>query len=108
MWPEDLEEDGDYLEALIEVYRRRGFESCESDSCLEDGYVKIAIYGHNEADGTIWEHVAVQQDSGLWKSKMGIDHEDIEHPRPESVADGFFGQVLCFMRRARAGTQDSI
>jgi len=97
VWPDDLPLD-DCAETLIKVYEREGFELCANGS-LEGGYQKIALYGWNG----IWEHVAVQQQTDRWKSKMGIDHEDIEHPRPESVADGSFGPVLCFMKRVIEG-----
>ena len=81
------------IESLIEVFEGLGYEQCD-DSRSETAYQKVALY---EAQGEM-KHVAVQMPNGRWRSKMG-QGPVIEHRSPESLADGIYGGVNCFMRR---------
>jgi hypothetical protein len=74
-WPDDLyvAEGEPDLDAYVELFRRWGFEECESGD-LEAGHLKIAIY----ATGEYFQHVAKQLPSGAWSSKNGRLH-DLRH-----------------------------
>ena len=68
-----------------------------SDSSLEAGYEKIAIY---VKDG-IPTHAARQLGDGRWTSKLG-KYEDIEHDSLDALnGDGYgeYGRVALFMSR---------
>ena len=82
------------IDSLKQVFAGLGYEECE-DSRLEDGYLKIALYGEEEGEA---KHAAVQMPDGAWRSKLGYGPV-IEHRSPESLADGIYGGVHCFMRR---------
>lgn len=91
-WP-DYATRTDRMESLIEVFTGLGFQRCRGNS-LEGGYVKVALY---EEQG-VWKHAALQTPTGLWRSKMG-EGPLIEHRRPESLADGMYGNPTIHMRR---------
>lgn len=94
MWPEGAPRE--YAKgALIAAYSALGFEIC-AGSQVEPGFDKVALY----ADGEEWTHAARQLEDGKWTSKLGRN-EDIEHNTPEAVSDTQYGQVICFMKRAR-------
>ena len=81
------------IESLKEVFVGLGFEQCV-DSTLEDGYEKVALY---EEQG-MWKHAALQTPTGRWHSKMG-QGPVIEHPSPESISGGIYGNPTMYMRR---------
>lgn len=93
VWPEELDENDESMDALVRMYRLKGFVLCE-DGQFESGYEKIALYG--EPDD--YQHAAKQLPDGRWASKLGKG-EDIIHPRPETVAGGLYGSVLKYMKR---------
>ena len=79
---------------LVEICTFYGFEKCESPA-LEEGYVKIALYGRND----FWKHAARQSPSGKWLSKLGVTGADIEHESPTCVECDAYGTVYCYMRK---------
>ena len=81
------------IESLKEVFVGLGFEQCV-DSTLEDGYEKVALYEEQER----WTHAALQTATGRWRSKMG-QGPVIEHPGPESISGGIYGNPAMYMRR---------
>ncbi len=85
----------DRIDSLIAVFAglEPAYEQCES-SQVEDGYQKVALY---EVQGQA-KHAALQMPNGRWRSKMGRGPV-IEHRSPESLSDGIYGDVHCFMRR---------
>ncbi len=93
-WPDANRTDD--VEGLVTILSRLGYETCESVA-LEDGYDKIAIF---EISGA-WTHAARQLPNGRWTSKLGVN-EDIEHPKPDSLAGSFYGTVHCIMRKKRS------
>lgn len=94
-WPKvALHEGGnDDIAALKRCFAAIGYEECEGGE-WEAGHRKVALYGFTVDD---WQHAAVQQNSGEWKSKLG-DGYDIEHKTPECVCGPRYGNVLCFMK----------
>lgn len=93
-WPEPIDPFDCGLEVLRRAFRLLGYEDCP-DGTLEAGYEKVALYG----ESALYTHAARQLPSGRWTSKLGAC-EDIEHDRPKDVADGVYGPVCGFMRRA--------
>lgn len=93
-WPPEVPREWT-LDAFIQAYRTRGFETCENGD-FEEGVEKIAIYV--TPDGKP-QHVARQLKNGFWTSKMG-NLEDIEHEL-EGVVGGLYGAVKQFMKRLK-------
>ena len=91
-WPLHATRSGS-IESLREVFVGLGFEQ-SVDSTLEDGYEKVALY---EEQG-MWQHAALQTPNGRWRSKMG-QGPVIEHPSPESISGGIYGNPTTYMRR---------
>jgi hypothetical protein len=80
-WPADVPEPqgDDDLACYMALFRSWGFEDAD-DPDLEEGYLKIAIFGTGEA----FDHVAKQLPSGRWSSKGGTLF-DFRHGSPEAV-----------------------
>lgn len=99
-WPDDLE-TGDTPEHYAAFFKKHGFEIC-ADGSLENGTEKLAIYakGHKYSSQKEFKHVAIQQNDGKWKSKMG-KLEDIEHPTTKTICCGDYGEAIIFMRRPK-------
>ena len=93
-WP-DYATRTQRMESLVEVFGGLDYEPCGNNG-LESGFEKIALY---ERDGR-FEHAALQTSAGRWRSKMG-EGPVIEHPSPESLADGMYGNPTILMRRRR-------
>jgi hypothetical protein len=91
-WPPDISWDFT-VETLVRVYETLGYCSC-TDSSLEEGYEKVAIYGKGE-EAT---HVARQLVDGRWTSKLG-QCQDIEHLSLESLNGDSYGQVVRFLKK---------
>lgn len=91
-WPIDMTRD-ETVSTMKRFFERLGFVVC-SDSALETGFEKIAIYGN--ADGV--QHVARQKLRGMWTSKMG-EKLDVDHATPEVLSDYIFGIVQVVMKR---------
>jgi len=72
-WPEGVPNE-ETLNAFIQAYRQLGYTEC-SDSLLENGYDKIAIYCDYAGKPT---HAARQLPDGQWTSKLGPDI-DVSH-----------------------------
>ena len=78
---------------LLLFFSTLGYALCDSGT-HEAGYEKVAIY----SDGDEYTHAARQLADGSWTSKLGPD-DDIEHPRPESLAGGKYGSVVRMLKR---------
>ena len=91
-WPTSATRS-DSIESLKDMFFGLGFEQC-LDSTLEDGYEKVALY---EEHG-MWTHAALQTSTGRWRSKMG-QGPVIEHPGPESLSGGIYGNPTMYMRK---------
>jgi len=61
------------LDTVTTIFERHAYTICDSEA-LEVGFEKIAIYLDHEND----IHVARQQPSGKWTSKLGTK-EDLDH-----------------------------
>ena len=88
------------LASWIEVFRLHGYQPCDNRD-LEANTEKLAIYvGSNGLP----LHVARQQTSGKWTSKLGKGH-DIEHDTLE-LLEGYeadeYGRVETLLKRPRA------
>jgi hypothetical protein len=94
-WPPGVPREWS-LNSIRRVFQIHGYEECESAD-LEKGFEKIAIYFDAQNEPT---HVAVQKDSGVWSSKLGV-YEDIEHPTLESLESAAYGSVSVKMKRKR-------
>jgi hypothetical protein len=69
------------LEDYVQLFEGLGFATCP-DGELQEGYLKIAIYG----EGRRFHHVAKQLPSGAWSSKAGPLH-DLRHDDPHLLED---------------------
>jgi hypothetical protein len=80
-WPENVPEpDGpEDLDCYVALFESWGFEIC-GDGGYEVGYLKIAIYAHEET----FQHVAKQIRGGGWSSKGGNLH-DFSHKRLDAL-----------------------
>ena len=94
-WPPEIPRE-DTLAAYLSLFASLGFGLC-ADNRVEPGFEKIAIYADSEQ---MFTHVARQEESGLWTSKMG-DWEDIEHVTLDGIAGRMCGAVLQHLRRRR-------
>jgi hypothetical protein len=83
------------IEAFIAAYGTFGFKRC-ADGALESGIEKIAIYALDGAP----THAARQLSTGLWTSKLGVDH-DISHEDRSAVNGPIYGASVCFLARPR-------
>jgi len=102
-WPDGLARDPS-IEAYVELFRRLGFELCNTSE-TEPGFEKVALFGKAGE----FTHVARALESGGWTSKLGR-LEDIEHDSLDSLADDSddsYGQPLVFLRRAQANRPPS-
>jgi hypothetical protein len=87
------------LEAFVAAYETIGYVPCDNGD-LEETVEKIAIYA--DADGCP-THAARQLKTGKWTSKLGSSATiDIEHDSPHDIAGNVYGQVVTFLKRARA------
>lgn len=93
-WPADVPIQ-ENLEAFKKLFEKLGYQEC-SDSTLEEGYFKIAIFVANGKP----THAARQLENGKWASKLGTI-EDIEHI--EKGLEGLlYGVIQLFMKRERS------
>ena len=79
--------------AFIKAFTTKGYEEC-AGSELEAGYEKICLYEKLGRPA----HAARQLPSGLWTSKLGMEH-DIAHELG-GIAGVKYGKPTFFMRRA--------
>jgi hypothetical protein len=93
-WPIATTGDDYGIGVLEQAFLSLGFEDC-SDTTLESGYEKVALYGSS----LFYTHASRQLPSAKWTSKLG-GSEDIEHDTPEDVAGGIYGEVVQIMKRA--------
>ena len=87
------------FEVFIRAYGTLGFKLC-FDGNLEEGIEKIAILGKGEPGSEVPTHAALQLQSGLWTSKLGV-FEDINHAAVEAVSGPAYGRVICYLSRPR-------
>jgi hypothetical protein len=92
VWPDSVPRDYT-VDSLVAVFLTLGYALCDSGT-HEAGYEKIAIY----SNGDEYTHAARQLVDGSWTSKLGPD-DDIEHPTPESLAGGTYGNVVRMLKR---------
>jgi hypothetical protein len=90
-WPPEAPRE-DTLQGWIAAFRTLGYRRCRNSE-LAPGYEKVVIYGTSGRP----IHMALQQLSGKWKSKLGESY-DIEHEL-EGVTESKYGHVLVVMRR---------
>lgn len=74
-------------------FKHDGWEEC-FDTCIEDGYVKIALYTLNGAP----THAARQLGNGLWTSKLGPDI-DLTHALSD-LSGPSYGAPFKYYRKA--------
>ena len=82
------------IEALLSVYQTLGYSLC-SDSTLEVGFEKVALYGNSEG----YTHAARQLNDGKWTSKLG-HLEDIIHDSLNALEGAEYGSLLHILKRA--------
>jgi hypothetical protein len=79
-WPDGVLADGS-IEAAVQLFESLGYTRADQDDVhLEDGVVKIAVYG----DAAGYTHAARQLPNGKWISKIG-KLQDIEHDTPDAL-----------------------
>lgn len=90
-WPLQAERTYTIL-AFITAFGTKGFIPCDS-SILESGFVKIALYAHNNFP----THASRQLTDGWWASKLG-QNVDIEH-EIDALNGGSYGSIVHFLRK---------
>ncbi len=95
-WPPGIP-GADSLAGWIKVFELLGYTETD-DSSFDPKYEKIAIYASLEGP----EHVARQETSGAWVSKMGKG-VDIEHYSLTCLEGDLYGKVVKIMRRKWQG-----
>jgi hypothetical protein len=93
-WPDEAPLD-DRISSVVQVFKRRGVDECESDA-LDEGVDKVAIYGEDED----FLHVVRQTPEGRWTGKIGA-WEDIEHNSFQGLVGAEYGTVVKSLRRTR-------
>ena len=92
-WPPNcLREES--IAAFVRAFETRGYRPCNNGS-VEPDYQKIVLYAK---DGRP-EHTAKQQDSGRWRSKLGVD-ADIEHEVLD-LEGPLYGEVVMYFSRPK-------
>ena len=94
-WPKEFPFINSTTNILKMLKEKFNYEKCESGE-LEEGYVKITIYGISESYSP--KHYAIQTPNGKWKSKLG-EKEDIEHDTLEALNGFFYGEPIAFAKR---------
>ena len=95
-WPVGVKREWS-LPAIRKVLEDFGFKEECDDSCLEDGYEKVAIY--IDKDDTP-AHFARQLENGRWTSKCG-ELIDIEHETLECIECDEYGTATHYVKRKR-------
>lgn len=90
LWPKQAPADMK-LSSFIAAIAEHGYTRCEAGN-LEDGIEKIALYGLAE----YVDHAARQLPNGRWTSKLGLEHDDIEHDTADCICGGVYGPILGF------------
>lgn len=96
LWPDVAPRDMK-LSSFVVAASEFGYAPCETGN-LADGVEKIVLYGLTERV----DHAARQLPDGRWTSKLGLEHEDIEHNTPDCVSGGVYGSILQFLARIQA------
>jgi hypothetical protein len=93
-WPPGIDRDWNN-KTLRKLFGRHGYKEDASDSSLEDGYLKVAIYADNDGPS----HFARQLPNGNWTSKLG-KLIDVEHFNLECL-EGMeqYGKVSFFLKK---------
>jgi hypothetical protein len=91
-WPANVPREYT-VEAYTAAFATLGYALCE-DGSREDGFEKIAIFVDERGEP---QHVARQQSSGVWTSKLG-KWEDIDHELLGLEGDRY-GRAHLFMKR---------
>jgi hypothetical protein len=99
-WPTTVKRE-EKLEAFAQAFSTLGYERC-TDSKLEPGFEKIALYGEPSPLGR-WKpkHAARQLPNGEWTSKMG-SFEDITHTTLEALYDASYGIAVHYFKRPKS------
>lgn len=92
-WPDGVPHE-ETVEAFVKAFATVGYAPCD-DGHLEAAFQKVAIY----ALAAVPRHAALQQENGLWRSKLG-PHEDIETTLP-GLSGPCYGDPIQFLRRPR-------
>lgn len=92
VWPDGVPDDGSVL-AAIRFFEHFGY-TLAANAELENGVLKIAIYG--DAQG--YTHAARQLANGRWSSKLG-KLQDIEHDKLENLFGSRYGAVVHIMEK---------
>jgi hypothetical protein len=90
-WPKDVPPAETRL-AFSRAFATKGYVEC-SNPDLEAGYEKVCLY---EKLGRP-KHAARQLQSGLWTSKLGMEH-DISHEL-DGLSGKQYGKPVLFMKR---------
>src|SRR6185437_3309739 len=89
-WPEGAPRE-QTLAAFMRAYATLGYEDCGSDSALQSGYERIAIYATSDGKP---QHAARQLSDGVWTKKLG-KYRDIHHTTPAAIEDdATYGKVV--------------
>lgn len=86
------------FDTYVDIFREGGYEECSAGEDYAEFQV-IAIYVHPE-DNPPFGHVAFQTETGIWKSKLGDEWEDIEHKDPTVLVPGY-GDIVMYMKKPR-------
>jgi hypothetical protein len=92
-WPPDVLDDFTF-ECFVQLFEKLGYEKSLGYE-LEVRYEKVAIYAHPNGE---FSHVAKQQSSGKWTSKLGPD-EDVRHNSPYGLEGHAYGNVRQILRK---------
>lgn len=93
-WPDEVINSPE-VDAFQKAFELKGYILCDNAE-HEDGFQKIALYVKKST--TICTHAARELRSGMWTSKLGINH-DIQHGTPYAIEGDIYGEVHCIMKR---------
>jgi hypothetical protein len=92
-WPAGIAREVTVV-AFTAAFQTLRYSQC-SDSSLESGFEKIAIFADSNSEPT---HAARQLNDGIWTSKFG-DFEDVRHVNLPCLEGPCYGRVTVFMKR---------
>lgn len=98
LWPKNAPSNMKFSSFIVAA-AEFGYAQCDSGD-LEDGIEKIAFYGLAE----YVDHAARQLPDGRWTSKLGLEHDDIEHDTADCISGGEYGPILGFFSRPSKGS----
>lgn len=94
-WPPFPIAKGETNECLIHAFEYFGFEKCDMDDNIDEGFDKVVLYGDNGK----WQHAAKVVENGIYHSKFGEAFDGLHSGG--DVLEQQYGRPFLVMRRPK-------